>query len=162
MLDGIFHQRLQQQVGNLRLQQFCRNIHADLKTICEANLLDIEIALQILDFLRQRHLRAVGILRGATQKLAEPDDHAHGRIVSLIANQSSDGIERIEHEVRLDLPAQRGELRSGELLIESRRLRSLAGRAFARVHHIGDGQYQHVHEEECQDLVEERRAPHVQ
>lgn len=161
MLDGIFHQRLQQQIGNLRLQELGRNVDAHLKTLRKANLLDVEIALQILDFLRQRHLRSVGILRGSAQKLAEPDDHPHGRIVAPIAHQSRDGIERVEHEVRLHLPAQRCELSPGEFLIEARRLGPLPGRVFARVHHIGDGQYQRVHEDECQALVQERLAPQM-
>ena len=108
MLDGVLDQRLQQQIWNLRVQQVCRDVHADPQTFPETNLLDVDIALQIFDFLGKGHLRTVRVLGGATQELAEPDDHAHRRVVSMIAHETGDGIERVEHEVRLHLPAQRG------------------------------------------------------
>ena len=103
VLDGVLHQRLQQQVGHLHRQQIRRNVDADLQTVPKTNLLDVDIALQILDLLGKGHLRAVRVLGGAPQELAESDDHAHRRVVALIAHQAGDGIERVEHEVRLHL-----------------------------------------------------------
>src|SRR6516165_6170136 len=129
VLDGIFHQRLQQEVGNLYTQQLGRNVHADFEPLSKANLLNVDVALQILDFLSKGHLRAVRILRSAPQKLTEPDDHAYRGIIPAIAYQPGDGIEGIEHEVRLYLAAQGRELSPREFLVESRGLGDLAGHA---------------------------------
>jgi hypothetical protein len=73
----------------------------------------------------------------------------------MVAHQASDGMKRVEHEVRLHLPAQRRELRPGELLIKSRGLGHLKGHARSRVHYKGNGQYQRVHDQERQTLEEE-------
>src|SRR5262249_28675236 len=71
VLDGVLRQRLEQQVRNQGAQQVWRNVQASAKTLAEANLLNLEIALQVVDLLAERHLRSMRILRGAAQELAE-------------------------------------------------------------------------------------------
>src|SRR5215469_12305322 len=53
VLDGIFHQRLQQQVGYLRAEQLRRYVDAHMQTLSEADFLNVHVALQVLDFLPQ-------------------------------------------------------------------------------------------------------------
>src|SRR6185437_6837105 len=66
VLYGILHEWLQQQIWNQRTQQFAGNFDAYPQTVAKTDLLNVQVALQILDFLLQRHLRPVGILRGAS------------------------------------------------------------------------------------------------
>ena len=76
--------------------------------------------LRKLHLLTQWHLLPIGILQHAAEKIAQAGNHAHRCIVSFLAYQSCDGIERIEEEVGLDLPPQGIELRFRELLVEAR------------------------------------------
>src|SRR6185437_7553659 len=62
VLDGILNERLQQQVGNLRSEELGRDIDAHPEPLPKAHLLNIEIALQVLDLFLQCDLRPVGIL----------------------------------------------------------------------------------------------------
>jgi hypothetical protein len=62
---------------------------------------------------------SVRILHHVAQTVAEPGNHGHSVVVSLLAHQSSDRIECVEQEVRLDLSAKCVELRLGELLVEA-------------------------------------------
>src|SRR5581483_6630515 len=98
----------------------------------------------------------MGILRGAAQKLTESDDHAHGGVVSMIAHQAGDGIESVVHEVRLHLPAQGGELRFREILIQTSSLGNLAGHALPSVRDVRNGYDQSVSDQKGEGLVDER------
>ena len=71
-------------------------------------------------FLNLINLLPIGILQHAAEKVAQAGHHAHRCIVSFLAYQSCDGIERIEEEVGLDLPPQGIELRFRKLLVEAR------------------------------------------
>src|SRR5579862_9284132 len=161
VLDGVLHKRLQEQIGYLRTQNFLGYIDAYLQTLSETDLLNLDVALQILDLLSQGDLRAVGVLRCAPQELAESDDHAHCGVVSVIANQAGDRIERVVHEVRLYLPAQRRKLSFRELLIDARSLDRLPCHAFASIEEVGGRQYQRIRDQECNRLEHECRAPGV-
>ena len=138
MFDGVFHHGLQNQAGNLGGTEFTRNAHAHLKPLRKSHLLDVEILEGKVQFLAQRHLLPAGILHHAAQKVAQPSDHAHGCIVSFLAHQAGDGVERIEQKVRLDLPAQCVELGLRELLVEPRGLGLLMGQARAGVQHVAN------------------------
>ena len=148
VLDRIFHQGLEQQSGHLSVADLLRDIDAHLQTFAEADLLNVEIALQIFHFLGQRHLRTVGILRRTSQELAESDDHVHRRVAPLFAHEAGDRIERVEHEMRLHLSAQGRELSSRKLLVEPRR--TLAG-----IPHESDNPYQRVDDQVRQHLIGE-------
>ena len=87
--------------------------------------------MQVLDFLTECHLCAVGILRSAPQELTQSDDHAHCGFVPMFTHQAGDRVQRIEHEVRLHLLPQRCQLRLGEFVVEARGLGDVAGHALA-------------------------------
>jgi hypothetical protein len=56
MFDRIFNQRLQQEVGNLGAPQLGGDIQAHLQALSKANFLDVNIALQVLNFLLECYL----------------------------------------------------------------------------------------------------------
>jgi hypothetical protein len=70
--------------------------------VLKANLLDIEIVPQHLQFARQRNLLVASRAQGKSQELAQARNHA---LCSLwiAVDQGSDGVECIEQKVRLQL-----------------------------------------------------------
>jgi hypothetical protein len=101
----------------------------------------------------------VGILQDAAQKIAEPHDHVHGRIVSFLANESGDCIESIEQKVRLDLLPQCVELRLGELLAETCSFSALPGQPFSRVQHAAGQKDTAVEDQRREKLIVEPVQP---
>jgi len=93
----------QDQAGNLGREQFLGHIDTQLQTLGKAHLLNVEIFLQEFHLFAQRHLLFARVLDHPAQKVAESGDHIDGVIISLLAHQSGDGIQRIEQKVRLDL-----------------------------------------------------------
>src|SRR6185437_8363725 len=162
VLDRVLHERLQQQVGNQCAQQLRGNVHVHPQPFSKADLLDVEIALQILDLLLQGDLRPMGVRRGTAEKLAQTDDHAHRGVVQPVAHQACYRIERVVHEVRLYLPAQRGQLRVGELLIEPCCLGRLARDALPCVDQKSYGDYLCVYDHEGEDVVDQGDGPRLE
>src|SRR5712671_69285 len=78
MFDCVLDQRLQNEVRDLRLQQFSRNVDTHLQAVAEPYLLNLQVLLEKLHFFEQRHLRPVGVLDDASQKIAESRDRIHG------------------------------------------------------------------------------------
>src|SRR5207302_468888 len=126
------------QAGNLRREKFVGNIHAELKSFGKTRLLNIEILLREVQFFGKWNLLPIGIVHYPPQEIAQAHDHAHGCVISFFPDQSGDGIERVEQEMRLDLSAQRAELRLRELLVEMRRLGLLQSHLFPRIKHVID------------------------
>src|ERR1700722_11655379 len=103
----------------------------------------------------------MGILQCATQKLTQPHDHTDRGFILMIAHQPSDGMEGVEHEVRLYLLAQCCQLRSRELPTEPHGLRHLMSHSLSSVHRKAETQDKPVHDHKGQHLGEKRRAPRV-
>src|SRR5262245_20829484 len=94
----IFHDRLQNEMRNPRIECFRFDIHSSTQTIMEANLFYLEVALQEFEFTPKRYVVGAGILQGQTQKVTEPRDH----LVSLIhvfSQKARNRSERIEKEL---------------------------------------------------------------
>ena len=162
VFDRVLDHGLQNQAGNLRGKKFLGNVDAELKTLGKTHLLNVQILLGELQFLAERHLLSVGILHHSPQEVTQPDDHAHGRVVSFFAHQAGNGVERVEQEMRLDLPAQRAELGLRELLAETRRLGLLKGQLFSRIEHVVDQQDQAVEHEIGEKSAVELVHPELQ
>src|ERR1700678_510232 len=113
VLDGVLNKRLQQQARDLHCQQLIGNVDAHSQTVAEPDLLDVDVALQVLHFLLQRDLCAVRIIRGATQELDQSHDHADCRFAALVVYETGDRVEGVEHEMRVHLASERSKLRSG-------------------------------------------------
>ncbi len=97
------------------------------------------------------------------QEIAERHDRLHGIVIASVAHQPSDGVQRVEHEVRLDLPAQRLELRARELLAQLCCLGLLARHALPAVEREIDRENEGVQQQTGQqpavvELGEEQRS----
>jgi hypothetical protein len=103
VLKCVLDEGLQKKAGHPRLQKFVWDIRIHLEAVGEAHFLDSEILVEQFEFLAQRDLLLAGILKNVTQKIAQPSDHIYGVVVSLFADQPSNGIQSIKKKVRLKL-----------------------------------------------------------
>ena len=138
MFDCVFNDWLQDQTWNLGKKQFFGDIHAQLESLGKPYFLDVQILLQKVHFLSQRHLFTAGLRCDAAQKITQSCNHAHCVVVSVFAYKSGDGIKGIKQKVWLDLPTQGLELCLGELFVEPRGLGLLARKPLARIENIAD------------------------
>ena len=98
VLDGVFHQRLQDQRRQACGQRarIQRPLHA--QALAKADLLNVQIAPRQLDFLRQRG--AVALLgKSVAEQVRQVFQHALG-LFRLAAHQGDGGVERVEQKVR--------------------------------------------------------------
>src|SRR5262245_24423411 len=96
--DGVFDQRLQNQIGHARVERLRLDIHLHLQPIAEPRLFDLQVAFEKFQFLSQRRLLRADILQRQSQQIAEPRDHPLGAF-HVAAHQRRDGVERVEEEV---------------------------------------------------------------
>ena len=93
------------------------NVH--LQAIAEARPLDLEVLVDEIELVLERHhLRADAIER-QPQQVAEPRQHRVGG-VDVAVHQRRDRVERVEQEVRVQLPLQRLQLRFGQAGLQLR------------------------------------------
>ena len=105
VLDGIFDDRLQQHAGNESFERLLVDFLEDLQLVAaEANHFDVEIVVDELELLAQRHERFV-LAQQPPQNIRKLQHHAAGH-VRIEADQRRDGIERIEQKMRIDLAGQ--------------------------------------------------------
>ncbi len=76
------------------------------------------IAVDEFDFVLERQVVLAGALDRGSQQRAELRDRLDGRGVALLAHERAHRVETVEKEVRMQLPAQRGEFRLRELGFE--------------------------------------------
>ncbi len=138
VFDGVFDDRLEDEHGDLRGKKLTGNIHGALQAVDEADLLDVKILSSELQLLCQGHLLPIRVFEHAAHEVAQFGDHGDGCVVSLLAHQAGDGIQRVEKKVWLDLPAKRAELRCHQLLIEPCGLGLLKGESLPRVKQVAD------------------------
>ena len=111
VLDGVFHQRLQDQRRQARSQRarIQRPLHA--QALAKADLLNVQIAPRQLDFLRQRG--AVALLgKSVAEQVRQVFQHALG-LFRLAAHQGDGGVERVEQKVRANARLQLRQPRRG-------------------------------------------------
>ena len=130
VLDSVLHDGLQDQHWDLRGEEFVGNTHGALEALNESDFLDFEILSGEFEFFSQGHLLTVGVFEDPAHEVAEFNDHGDGCVVSFLANEAGDGVQCVEQEVRLDLPAKSAELGLHELLVEAGGLGLLAREAF--------------------------------
>ena len=105
MLQGILHQRLQDQRWNLLAGHSGATSILHLQAVAEARLLDIQVGAQKFDLVADRSQRAADCASTWRKTLARRSVivSARGRVAD---DQVGDGIQRIEQEMRIDLRAQ--------------------------------------------------------
>jgi hypothetical protein len=164
VLQGVFHQRLQDEIRHQRVLEAPGDPDVDLEPSLETDLHDLEIAPQEDDFLRQGHLGRVRPFERGTQELGQARDHApHAFRVAL--HQRRDRVQRVEEKVRVHLRAQRRETRVGQLRLQVRGVglqarRFLAARAITQEVVACEGRGEHRAIDDV--LVHEPQAAHAQ
>ena len=126
--------------GTCAVRSSLGTLTAALQALDEPDLLNVEILLRELEFFGQGHFLTVGVVEETAHEVAQANDHVDGCVISLFANQPGDGVQRVEQEVRFDLPAKRAELCFDELLVEARGFGLLRGEAFTGVEQVPDQQ----------------------
>ena len=91
------------------------------QAVAETHLLDVEVLLQHLELLLQRHLLDVRRVQRHAQQVAEPVHHPVGG-VDVGPHQAGDGVQGVEEEVRMQLSLQRLQLRLDQPHLELRRI----------------------------------------
>jgi hypothetical protein len=81
-----------------------------LEALDESDLLDVEILSGELEFFSEGDLLAIGVFEDSPHEVAQFDDHGDSCVVSFLANETGDGVEGVEEEVRLYLAAESAEL----------------------------------------------------
>ena len=114
MSHRILDDRLQNQIGNANIQHFRIDVNVSREAILKTNALDLEIAVQKLDLLLQRHFHRAGVFERQSEEVAEPRDHL-ARAFSVFAQQSRNGMQRVEEKMRMNLHFQGFQLRLHEL-----------------------------------------------
>src|SRR5438093_1150188 len=157
MLECILHDWLQHQAGHGNLQSVRIDLHLHAEASLKTDLHDVDIPLQKIELLPQRHgLRPTAVDRIA-EKIAQSGDHAShaGRIAFY---ERGDSIQSIEQKVRIDLRPQRIEARIRELRVQRDRL-SLALLVPKKVlPRIAPGE----HGEIDQELIHETKAAEIE
>ena len=90
--------------------------------VLEPHLLDLEVELQRLDLLGQRHLGGRLVDQRVAQERRQPRQHRIGPLGLLQQHQRRDAVQRVEQEVRVELVAQHRQLRGRGLAFQPRAL----------------------------------------
>src|SRR5215510_9917180 len=108
--DGVFDQRLQNQIRHARVERLRLDIHLHLQPVAESRLFNLQVAFEKFQLLPQRsHLRS-DVLQSQSQQVAQPRDHPLGGF-HVAAHQRRDGVQRVEEEMWMQLHFQRLQLR---------------------------------------------------
>ena len=106
MLDGVLDERLENQPRHVGVERLRIDVELHGQPILEANLFDLEVLLQELQFLFQRDAGGAGAIEGEAEQIAEPADHAIRRF-GIRVHERRDRVERVEQEVRVELRFER-------------------------------------------------------
>ena len=75
MLDRVLDDRLKHEVWHSRVERFRVGLNCDAKAIIEANSLNVEVAIEKLQLLLQRHLLLARVFQRHSQEVPEPREH---------------------------------------------------------------------------------------
>src|SRR5688572_13018270 len=105
VLDGVFDERLQQKVGDQRVQRLGLDVEYHRQTIAEPRLFDFQVLREEIELLLQRHFLHAHALQRHAEQIAQPRDHRVGG-VDIAMHQRRNGVQRVEQKVRLHLALQ--------------------------------------------------------
>ena len=115
MLDRILDERLKNHAGHDHVQRVGADVLGHLELGAEADDLDVEILVDRLELLPQRH-EMIGCAQQAAQEARQFRDE-HARRLRLRANQRRDRRQRVEQKMRVDLIRQRLDFRRQQQLL---------------------------------------------
>src|SRR5262247_2275868 len=76
--DGVFDQRLQNQIRQARVERLRLDIHLHLQPVAESRLFDLQVTFEKFQLLPERRLLRPDILQRQSQQVAQPRDHPLG------------------------------------------------------------------------------------
>ncbi|MNC29436.1 hypothetical protein D3C75_776830 [compost metagenome] len=109
MLNAVLHQGLQGQLRHGAAQELLRHLDVIVEQLLEAELLDLQIAGEMLKLLLHRN--HILLLDADPQDIAQPRHHLADLAALVLHRQYIDGLQRIEQKMRIDLGLQRLKLR---------------------------------------------------
>jgi hypothetical protein len=112
VLDRVLDERLQQQRRQRDVARVRRDVDRHAQPLLEARLLDVEVRGNQIDLVAQRR----ELRRRSPQDAAEHARQLHQRVERArrrVLDQIADRRERVEEKVRMELRAQRAQLRLG-------------------------------------------------
>ena len=118
--DGVFDDRLQDQVRDERLPDGRVDIKLNLKAIPEPRLLYLEIAVEQLELAMKRHLLHAASRQRLAQEVAQAGDHPIGG-VGIFMDELRHGVKRVEQKVGMELHLEELEACFGQTCLELRR-----------------------------------------
>src|SRR4051812_23750548 len=76
VLDGILHERLEDERGDPRVQHRIVDMYCDAQSILEAHLHDVHVEPEQVQLAPKRYLGFPPALEAVTKQVAQPSDHA--------------------------------------------------------------------------------------
>ena len=117
--DRVLRQRLQDHYRNECIERFLVDVASHGQAIAESDPLNLEVSLEELELVGQRDLLRQTIIERHTQQLAQVPECHDDVVVLALERHRRDGVERVEQEVGIELPAKRRESRLREALLEA-------------------------------------------
>jgi len=110
VLHRVLDQRLEDQVRDRVLEARRVDARLDAQPVAETSALDVEVGARHLELVGKRHEVQLAVSQHVAEHLRQPLDARLGS-VGVGADELRDRVQAVEEEVRVDLGAQRGELR---------------------------------------------------
>ncbi len=130
VLDGVFHERLQDEVRYQRVEYARLYLGVDSESALKADLHDLQVPMRERQFLAERDFLLVRSVERRAQQLAQAGNHASDA-AWVALHQRRNRVQRVEQEVRIELCAQGRQARIRELRLKLRRLRLQQDRLLA-------------------------------
>ena len=114
VLDGVLHQRLHHHRRDPQTRYVRGGLDLDLQPVPEPGLLDFEVGAGEVHLVLEQRPFALRSAQRVAEDVGELLDRPVGA-EGVLVDQSGDGVERVEQEVRVDLRAQGLQLRAASL-----------------------------------------------
>ena len=115
MLDGVFHQRLQDQSGHERVEAVLVSVEMGDQPVLKPHLLDTQVALHVGEFPSKFDLLLAGVGKKVAKQLREQRNRFDGLFRRPLAHERGHGVERVEKEMGVQLLPERGKFRLSKL-----------------------------------------------
>src|SRR6476660_3954750 len=98
MFDRVLDKRLQDQSRDFGIERVRIDLVVDRQAILKTRLLDLEVLLQELELLVERHAGGIGARKRDAQQVAQATDHAVGGL-RMRVHQRRDRVQGVEQEM---------------------------------------------------------------
>jgi len=154
--DGVFDERLEDEIGDLGVERGGVDFHADIEAIAETDLFNAEVTFQKSDLGAEGGEGRAGLRHGHAEKLGELDEHAVGGI-DVGIHERRDAVEGVEEEVGFELAEEGLEAGFGEVFFELEGLDGALVVFAVVVERVADGDDDAVDEEIEREGFDEER-----